>query len=135
MAMPLSKKGHYKNTQTGTLVQGPTLNAGALAVNSISNKGAKLDLGVNLIKAEGKKAGFTLGPNINTGITKKQGQTDVNLLGIGVSVGKRTGINTPIGSVYHIANQYVDDEPNDDFYDDYDDLDYDDLDYDGDYDD
>jgi len=69
---------------------------------AIGGKGGldvKTNLGLDLYKYKDKDKKVSIRPNVDTGISKEDGSLEVKAGGFGVSVGKYTGINTPLGEL------------------------------------
>lgn len=72
---------------------------GASIGGSLDASGPNLNAGVNLYSFKDKDKQISIRPNIDTGIISDNGCHGVKLGGFGVSVGKYSGISTPLGEV------------------------------------
>jgi len=61
--------------------------------------GVKTKVGVNMASAKAGAVETRLRPNVDTGATAGTDGVEVKAAGFGVSVGRKTGISTPLGEV------------------------------------
>ncbi|KAJ3306717.1 hypothetical protein HDV03_004348 [Kappamyces sp. JEL0829] len=100
--------GYYTNENTKTKIRGPGVNLGFKAMRGGNNRGAIVDAEANVIKAQGKHWGGNVGASAKTGYFDAHGRKEAAIAGFGGMWGKRKGVMTPLGSIYH--EDYTDDE-------------------------
>jgi hypothetical protein len=59
----------------------------------------KTNLGLDLYKFKDKDKKISIRPNVDTGVSTEDGSLEVKAGGFGLSVGKYTGLNTPLGEL------------------------------------
>ncbi|KLL04138.1 MAG: hypothetical protein MRERV_27c029 [Mycoplasmataceae bacterium RV_VA103A] len=61
--------------------------------------GAKIETGVDLVSIKAGPVETKLKPNVDTGASAGTDGVEVKAAGFGISVGRKTGISTPLGEV------------------------------------